>query len=574
MSDTVQQIKQKLSIVDVVSSYIKLHKAGKNYKAKSPFTNEKTPSFFVSPDRDMYYCFSSGKGGDIFTFVQEMEGLDFKGALSVLAERAGVDIIPFRSESKDKREKLFDLMEEATKYYCSELMQQKEVQQYLKGRGLAGKTCAQWRVGYAPPGWRTGRAALRRRRFTDSDLEQAGLIKKSEKSGSDFYDRFRGRIMFPIMDSAGRVIAFSGRIFPSKNNVESQKEDVAKYLNSPDTVLYNKSHVLYGYHRAKHSIRKFDFSIVVEGQMDLLMSHQAGFSNTVAVSGSSMTDVQLGLLHRLSSNIVLAFDADRAGITSSGRTAELAIARGMNVKVAVLPPGVDPADLVREDPEKWKKVVRESEHIIDFYMDYLEQSIGDMRKRRLEVGKIVLPYVALISNKIDQAHFVGSIAGRLGIGEEPVWEELAKMTTNVQEGGKTAVRAPASLLSPAENRLVGIIMWQQKLKNRDVNALDLEKRVRKTVGDERYENMFKSAKRVEAQLLFEVENMYEDVTALHSDIEELLMNLKRGQLVADRNRILTALQQAEQKHNDKDVESLTQKYAQLTAELEELTLSS
>ena len=275
MNSPVAKIKERLSIEEVVSSYIKLKKAGANLKAKCPFHNEKTPSFFVSVDRGSYYCFGCGASGDIFTFVEEFEGLDFRGALKLLADRAGVELAAYTKEMKEaenEKEKLYRAMEEATLYFCDNLTQNREVLNYLKTRGLNEKSIKDFRIGFALLDWRLLYFYLQKKGFSDIEMEKAGLVKKSEKG---FYDRFRGRIMFPISDSSGRVIAFSGRIFSAQGGSASGGVEQAKYLNSPETPIFSKHAVLYGIYKAKDSIRKNNFSILVEGQMDLILSHQA-----------------------------------------------------------------------------------------------------------------------------------------------------------------------------------------------------------------------------------------------------------------------------------------------------------
>src|SRR3989344_4408177 len=368
MSSPVQKIKEKLSIEDVVSSYIKLDKAGVNLKAKCPFHNEKTPSFFVSPDRCTYYCFGCGASGDIFSFVENFEGLDFKGALKMLAVR-----------------------EAATLRFIDNLSHQREAMEYLKSRGLAEQSVKEFRIGFAKEEWRDLYDYLKKKGFSDSEIEKAGLTKKSEKGSSSggFYDRFRNRIIFPISDSGGRVIAFSGRIF--KDDGKS-----AKYLNSPETLIFKKSSVLYGLDKAKESIRKNNFSILVEGQMDLVLSHQAMFRNTVATSGTALSDTEvskenvvsnLGLIRRLSDNLVLAFDSDKAGMTATARAGKIALSLGMDVKVANLPEGSDPADLIsRDGAPSWKEAIKNSKHLIEFLLNgALKDAGGDMRK----AGRII-----------------------------------------------------------------------------------------------------------------------------------------------------------------------------------------
>jgi len=324
MTDSVEKIKERLGIAEVVGGYLKLEKAGKNLRARCPFHNEKTPSFFVSPDRGSYYCFGCGAKGDIFSFVEQFEGLDFKGALKLLADRAGVKLEYDRgsfSDGKSEREKIFQILEEATGYFETNLKSNDEARNYLQKRGVAEKTCVVFRLGYAPDEWRSLLTHLKNKKFTESDLEKAGLIKKNE-TGSNYYDRFRGRIIFPIADSAGRIVGFSGRILKGK------PED-AKYLNSPETELFAKSRILYGLDKAKAEIRRRDFAVLVEGQMDLLMSHQAGVANAVASSGTALTDEHINLLKRFSNRLLLVFDPDEAGFKAALRGAGLALTRGL-----------------------------------------------------------------------------------------------------------------------------------------------------------------------------------------------------------------------------------------------------
>ncbi|MBL7045325.1 MAG: DNA primase, partial [Parcubacteria group bacterium] len=390
MSSQVEQIKEKLGIVDVVSQYLKLEKAGSNFRARCPFHNEKTPSFFVSPTRNSYYCFGCNAKGDIFSFVEAFEGLDFVGALKVLGEKAGVQIVFENKQDKDERVGLYSVMEKASMFFEENLKKESKIQEYLKERGLEEKTITDWRIGYAPDSW-SSLIDFLKKTHSIQEIEKVGLIKKKE-GGSEYYDRFRGRIMFPIFDNSGRVVAFSGRIF--KDDGKS-----AKYMNSPETVLFSKSKILYGYDRAKFSIRKHNFSIVVEGQMDLLMSHQAGFTNTVALSGTALTLEHIELLKRLSTNIVLAFDSDNAGVASSGKSAIIGLENNMDVKVAHLKDGNDPADVINnpsaDGKQEWKDAIKNAKHIVEFSLNVLLDKYppagGDKRRLLLQASQTVLP---------------------------------------------------------------------------------------------------------------------------------------------------------------------------------------
>jgi len=423
MSDAVQQIKDKLSIVDIITPYVELHKAGKNYKGKSPFSAEKTPSFYVSPDRGMYYCFSTSQGGDMFNFIQAMEGVDFKEALKQLADKAGVELVKEDPKKRSERERWYAALDAAVAFYQAELEQEPEAYQYLKNRGVTAQSVAEWKIGYAPGppkgGWREVKEALEAKQFSTDQLLTVGLIKKTE-GGKEPFDVFRDRVVFPMSDSSGKVVAFSGRIL-------HPDDKAPKYVNSPETPLYKKSDLLYGYDKAKTGIRSLGFSLIVEGQFDVVMAHQAGYHNTVAVSGTALTLHHVQLLQRLSEKVVLALDADRAGIAAMKKSAELMLNRGMDVKVVELPDGQDPADLIQADLTQFKKLVGKSVHIIEFLLHVLKRSESDSRALKLKARAEVLPFILLLPNRIDQEHFVSVVAEGIGSTTEAIRFEVDRL---------------------------------------------------------------------------------------------------------------------------------------------------
>lgn len=402
----------------MVGEYVDLKQAGKSYKGKSPFTNEKTPSFYVSPERGMYYCFSSQKGGDIFTFIQEMEGVDFKGALKILADRAHIELVAEDPHVRDERDTQYALLETATEYFFRTREQYPLIGEYIGARGVKAQTIHTWRIGYAKDEWRALKTYLSERGFTEAQMYNAGLIKHAD-GGKEPYDVFRNRIMFPIMDTSGRVVAFSGRTLKTEAGVP-------KYVNSPETELFQKSEILYGYDKAKHSIRHYDFALVVEGQFDLVLAHQAGYTNTVAVSGTALTTHHIMLLMRLSKNVVLALDADRAGMSAVKRVAAPLLTHGMDVKVAHLPEGQDPADVVRTDPQELKHIVGRAVHVIEFLLTVLSLHTKDERTYKLRVREEIIPLLVAIDNRIDREHFEGVIAERLGTTKEGIHFEVER----------------------------------------------------------------------------------------------------------------------------------------------------
>jgi DNA primase len=433
MSDVVQQIKDRLNIVDVVSSYVELQKAGRHFKARCPFHSEKTPSFNISPERGMYHCYGCGAGGDVFTFVQEIEGVDFKEALKILAGKAGVELVPVSPQKKNERDRMYSVLEEATNFFEHSLTEGSPAKEYIEKRGVTLTTSLAWRLGYVPGSetiWRATKDYLLNKGYTENEILKCGLIKNSDK-GKDSYDVFRNRVMFPIFDQGGRVVAFSGRTL-------EKKDDVPKYVNSPETDLFKKSEILYGYHKAKHGIRQLDFSLIVEGQFDVVMSHQAGYSNTVAVSGTALTLQHVQLLERLSKRVVLALDADKAGISAVKKAADLMLRRGLDVKVAVMPDGKDPADIILNDTKEFKKIIGNSIHVIEFLLLILTKAGLDERTFKLRAREEVIPYILLLPNKIDQDHFETKVAEALKTTKEAVHYEVERFLELEEHSSKAS----------------------------------------------------------------------------------------------------------------------------------------
>lgn len=587
--DTVEQIKERLSIVDVVMPYVKLTKSGKYYKGLSPFTKEKTPSFFVSPDRGLYHCFSSGKGGDMFTFVQEMEGLDFRGSLALLAEKAGVEIVREPQEKRDVREKIYTALADTASWFEKNLEQEQEAKEYLLKRGLTKETLTTWRVGFAPNEWRALSTHLQGMGYTESILEDAGLIKRPEtKENEDTknenatkrpYDRFRSRIMFPLSDVSGRVVGFSGRAFGG-DGVE-----VAKYLNSPETSVFNKSHVLYGIHFAKEGIRALGSALLVEGQVDLLMAHQAGYRNAVALSGTGFTEDHGKLIKRYTENLLLAFDGDRAGISAAGRAAQVALKLGINVKIATLPSGEDPADLIKRDVALWKKAVKESTHVIDFYITNLKNAGFDERRFKLEVSRVVLPYVALVPNAIDRAHFVSKVAEVLHVPVRAVEIELEKVmrTGRVESTSFIKSTAPPSSLKAVdttmsqayepflsrgdtlERLLFGVYEALKTDPTQQELSTWLHAGLVSTVGEERLKELAGNSTEsrvalIEGDLFLESHQTVRDMREL---LGEVLVDLQKEMRRSEYQRVVTELRFAEETGEYEKIETLLKQVSDL-----------
>lgn len=566
MSSPVEKIKEKLSVVDVLSSYITLEKAGTNFKARCPFHNEKSPSFFVSPARNSYYCFGCGAKGDILTFVQEFEGLDFMGALRVLARQAGVPLERENPSLRTEREKMYLAMEHATIYYQKQLSDNKEAKEYLTKRGLTAATIRDWRLGYAQLEWKGIYTYLKSKGFNAEYIEKVGLIKASEKVKGDHYDRFRGRIMFPIADSSGRIVAYSGRQFENDGTQ-------AKYINSPETALFEKSKILYGYDRAKLEIRRNDFSLLVEGQMDLLMSHQAGQSNAVASSGTALTEHHLAILKRLSNKLVIAYDGDTAGGNAAKRGWELALAQGMDIKIAQFPEGKDPADLVLEDPEAFKKAIAEAQHVIDVELNRILKSSGDTRDHLLRVEKELLPFVSEIQSEIEKSHFISKISNATGIKEDILWREVRKREKGSQSNDP--VKQVKAEMQPRkgsiERALFGIIYWQEKQSSSVINVLDIRSALGNIIGNDRVKQLEKELEPVKEELIFQAEVSYQQSPHIKQHTDEFVRNLKEEYLKEEFGEAMRELGVAERAKDYGKVAELLKKCQEVSLKLRKLS---
>ncbi len=560
----VENIKERLSIEEVVGQYVELKAAGSNLKGKCPFHAEKTPSFIVSPMRDTYHCFGCGVGGDIFTFVQEIEGLDFRGALKMLADKSGVELTFDKGVQKDDKDTLFSILESVTAYYVDNLKKNKKAIKYLTDRGLTKETIESFRVGFAPDGWSGALDHLRAAGFSEKHIEDAGLIKKGDKG---FYDRFRSRIMFPITDSVGRVVAFSGRIF------DKEDDNTGKYINSPETALYHKSKILYGYDRARQAIRKTNFAVLVEGQMDLLATHQAKYTNTVALSGTALTPEHIVLLGRMSNNLCLALDSDEAGIASAGKSARAALRAGFDVKIVALPEGEDPSDMLgRGDVDNWKKAIKDSKHVVEFLLEYYREHAKDDRAFKLIVTKEVLPYLHDIASEIDKSHFIQKVAAQLAVKEEAVRQELSKikatpLNAGVTNGGDKEKRMEK--VRNVENELMLMYLWQKSLSEPFVDV----KRFKKQIEDALTPIGFKAHEERligDTEAAFRFELLYTTEDATRSAINDLLERLINGGVRKELEIASAELKKAESEGNAKKIEEMALKCQELHIKLANL----
>lgn len=538
MSSTVQKIKERLSIADVVSSYVDLEKSGASLKARCPFHNEKSPSFFVSPDRGSFYCFGCGAKGDIFEFVQAFENVDFLTALKMLADKAGVPIEERRVEEKDETGRIYLALEGATEFFKENLKNNKEALLYLKNRGLSIDMLRLWRLGFASLEWRDLRTHLKGKGFSDKEMMLAGLIKENEKGG-EAYDRFRGRVMFPIFDTSGRVIGFSGRILDSKDSE-------AKYLNSPDTLLFDKSKTLYGYDRAKLKIRETNSVILVEGQMDLLLSHQAEFQNTVASSGTALTLDHLKILRRLTSNLLIAYDADSAGRNATFRAWQMALSLGFVVKIIPLKDGIDPADAIKENIDTWRELVKGAIDILDYFGNIMMEE-SDVEQKDKILKEKILPLLASIESAIDKSRYIQAISYKSGVSENALWEELSKIKFDVvNESFGSGTIKPKETNNAGTDRIISFLFYLES-KNDPYSEVFRGKTAELKsvlIDDDRIDKQ---------KLIFEAELQYGAIPSVEVG-NELLMHLEEEILKKEFALSMEALKKAEALHDQKRVD--------------------
>ncbi|MEI7621693.1 MAG: DNA primase [Candidatus Moraniibacteriota bacterium] len=486
MSNNVEEIKARLNIVDVVGEYVRLTKGGVNWKGLCPFHHEKSPSFMVNEEKQIFYCFGCNKGGDVFSFVQEIESMDFREVLKLLAEKAGVQLEQYQGapQEKDHKKRVLEALELATKFFETQLwkgMGKDKVLGYLNGRGIGDDSIRNFRVGYAPAGWDNILKFLLSRGFSLEEISKTGLlVEKSSESIQNtkykiqdtqkYYDRFRDRIMFPIQDAMGVVIGYSARVAPG------QDESQAKYINTPETLVYHKSKALYGLFHAKQAIKQKNYSLLVEGQMDVIACHQAGLNNTVAVSGTALTSEHVTILKRYSDNVAMLFDMDSAGKQAAQKSADLCFQQDVKVKMVTLADGKDAAEVAAKNPQLLLSAVANSvEAVQSFFAAALKQFDQKTAEGKRSIANSVLSHVANMTNQIEKIHWIKKMAHQLDVEEKVINDVLRSLTpssfvsaSQVKEVGKeeAAFRGRVEIV---RDLLAGLIMadetvWQETVQ--------------------------------------------------------------------------------------------------------------
>ncbi|MBI2035657.1 MAG: DNA primase [Candidatus Liptonbacteria bacterium] len=578
MPSTAEEIKQKIDIVDLLKSYITLLPAGKNFKAVCPFHKEKTPSFMVSPDRQTWHCFGScNMGGDVFTFLMKYENIEFFEALRILAEKVGIELKRANPAEQRQFGVLYDMNKTAKNFYASSLKENKAVLNYAHSRGLKDGTIEEFEIGFAPNKFDALTLVLINQGFSVADIERSGLAFKSERGG--YLDRFRGRLMFPIDDHFGKAVAFTGRILPEFDNGTS-----GKYVNSPETAIFKKSKIFYGFHKNKNAIRDLGMAFLVEGQMDFLMAHQDGVRNVLAASGTALTQDHLTVLRRQADKLILGFDSDEAGIQAAERAIDLGSANDFEVGVVTLPQGVkDPAEFVEKYPGKLAELIdKGAKPAMEFYFDRYLANGSDKRSVRAVLAKI-----AYFRSPIDKNIWVKKLSERSSIPEKNLIEEM-------EQSGKSASikaeneSAPASPIDSENIKPVSrLALISENLISLGIakGDLDIVQKVKEYL-PQKYQDIISLLKNPENLRLgasgapganYEgetgalINSLYlrSGVALAHSE-NDLCMQLKLEYLKEEKQKLARAVKEFEAKGNLKELQKAMRELDLLTKQIHNL----
>jgi DNA primase len=490
MSD-IDDIKSRLNIVDVLGGYIRLEKAGANWRANCPFHNEKSPSFMVSEDKQIWHCFGCQKGGDIFGFVMEIEGLEFREALNLLAEKAGVELKKVNPKQAAEKNRTLEILEMATKFYQAHLLQTpagKKIMEYLQERGINEESIKDFRLGYAPNGWKNTLNFLLKKGFSENEIAKTGLLveKNRQETNStnyqpqttNYYDRFRDRIIFPIADTNDKIVGYSARVAPGGD--ESQ----AKYVNSPETEVYHKSKILYGINRAKNGIRQSGTVLLVEGNTDVIASHQAGLANTVAVSGTALTPEHINIIKRYATDIRMCFDMDNAGELATKKSIKLCFEKEINVHVVQLPSGKDAAELAKNNPELLRSAVENAKPAMEYFFNavfakYNKEKVEDKKK----ITQELLEMISYLANEIEKSHWLKKLATEIDVNENTLTDMLKRaslesrvVTPSQDLSQESKIFAPSGKIETLTTDLIGLMLvysnvWKEVLEKENLSFI-------------------------------------------------------------------------------------------------------
>jgi DNA primase len=455
--EQVDDVKQKVNIVDIIGDYVPLKKAGRNFRGLCPFHNEKTPSFVVNEERQIWHCFGCQKGGDVFKFLMEIDHIEFLEALRILAKRVGIELKTYeRSETVKLKDRIYEMNHLASEFYHYLLLSHKsgkDALSYILKRGIQKKSLETFKIGYAPNNWEALQKFLLKKGYSLFEMETAGLVVRTERGS--YFDKFRGRLMFTLNDHRGNPIGFAGRIF------EEAKDSTPKYMNTSETPVYTKGNVLYGLDITHDAIKRENLAVIVEGEIDCIQSFQAGVTNVVAIKGSALTEGHVFLLKRYTENVAISLDSDFAGDAAARRGIEIADAANLNIKVVQLKAGKDPDECVRLGVGLWKDSVSSAIPIYDFILKSSEKR-NDVKtiEGKKRIGEEVLPIIAKISNLIVRAHYLKELASFLKVSEESVTSELERIVRlqNIKHPFISTQTTQAVLQRAREDELSEIVL--------------------------------------------------------------------------------------------------------------------
>lgn len=591
-----EEIKAKLDIVDLVQEYVQLKNVGANWKANCPFHTEKTPSFMVSKEKQIWHCFGCSEGGDIFTFVQKIEGMEFPEALRHLAKKAGVLLPTFNPEIQNQKTRLLDIVKVSAEFFQKKLQDPtigKQASNYLHSRGLSEETIQDFGLGLALNEWDSLSTFLVQKGIKQNDIFLSGMTIKRDR-GDGYYDRFRNRIMFPLRDVHGTIVGFGGRAL-------AEDDKAAKYINSPQSLIYDKSSYLYGLDQARQEIREKKAAVVVEGYMDVIASFQAGVRNVVASSGTALTDRQVKLLKRFTDTIALAFDADLAGEDASRRGIDVALRGGLEVQVITLPFGKDPDECIKKDPQAWKDAIGKAQGIMDYTFDRTLKG-KDLSKvqDKKELVKSVLKALLQIPDPIEQTHYIQQLSSLVRVEEGILRDKLANfqkkrgMPRNADSKVAEATPQQDRYMALAE-RIIGSMLIKPSLIDEVVGQLDPE-----TIIDERLYELYKKIKTsYTSKHDFDISEFEKQVKEDNPKIGKLIpilqlkaehelaqlgkddfqkdliasiSSLKQGFYSSELQRIASQMAEAEIKGDEREVIHLSEQHRELSDKLINLSL--
>ncbi len=565
----IEEIKNSLDITEVISNYIDIQQVGGNFKARCPFHNEKTASFMVSKEKQIYHCFGCDKGGDIISFIQEYEGLNFNEALKILADKAGISLPEYKGQKKEDYSRVYEINKLATEFYKNKLKENnevvKKVKEYLNNRKIKEESISKWELGLAGESWDSLYNYLKNKEYKEEEILKAGLILK-KRDGQGYIDRFRKRLMFPIKDAQGRTVGFTSRTLAKI--AYNEETFGGKYINSPQTVIYDKSKILYGWSLAKDIIRQKKYIIIVEGNMDAIAISQTKANNVVAVSGTALTKEQIKLIKRYTNNVIFAFDGDNAGSRAVFRGISLGWEEEMNLKILILPNGKDPADIIKENEDNWYNLLKNSLPVMDYYLQRILAGIDINRAdhKKIAVEKL-LPIIKFLKSNIEQIHYLKILADKLNIplhilekdleGTKSFLDDKQNNNSIYNEQRKEIVR---SLIE----KILSMAFFKKELLEKLIDDIDLEMMIEpwKTLYEKiiiyytKHQNLdnfidqadLNEAERkawIELSLLGEKDNLDTDNKDLYYNWELLINKLKKDYYNKERDMLIQELKQAE-----------------------------